>query len=92
MPATAGMVFTIDSTGKPIPTNWVDVVQNAETPFPGDWQIVVTGVPSGTSPATVAASILSSPVALPLPFSKGSYRWTVAYGSLGSAVTATAGA
>ena len=87
---TAGMVFNIDSTGKPIPSNWVDTIQNAEVPFPGDWQLTVTGVPVGTSPATVAASILSSPVALPLPFTKSGYRWTVAYGSLGSAVTATA--
>jgi hypothetical protein len=86
------MVFTIDPTGKPVPSNWVDIIQNAETPYPGDWQLTVTGVPVGTSPATVAASILSSPVALPLPFSRGSYRWTVAYGSLGGAITATPGA
>ena len=90
MPTTVGMVFTINENGIPILSSWPDVIQNAETPFPGDWQLTVTGVPAATSPATVAASILSSPVALPLPWK--TRRWTVAYGSLGSAVTATAGA
>ena len=59
----------------------------SETPFPGDWQLVVTGVPPGVTPATVAALITSSPVALALPFA--SLHWRVAYASLGSAVTAT---
>ena len=90
MAATTGMVFTIDSNGNPVAQTFPDLGINAEAPFTGDWQLVVTGVPQGTSQATVAASILSSPVALPLPWK--SRRWTVAYGSLGSACTATAGA
>jgi hypothetical protein len=96
--ATTGMVFTIDSSGNPIAQYFPDTGSvastgasaegNAETPFPGDWQLVVTGVPSGTAAATIAASILSSPVAIPLPWK--SKRWSIAYGSLGSACTATA--
>lgn len=97
MATPVGMVFTIDPRGNAIPQYFPDsgsnpstgasAESNAEALFPGDWQLVVTGVPFGTSPATVAALILSSPVALPLPF-KG-YHWQVAYGSLGSAITAT---
>jgi hypothetical protein len=98
MATPAGMVFTIDARGNPIPQYFPDTGAvpstglsaegNAEAMMPGDWQLVVTGVPAGTAPSTIAALILSSPVALPLPW-KG-LHWQVAYGSLGSAVTATA--
>jgi hypothetical protein len=50
--------------------------------------LVVTGVPSGTAPSTIAASILSAPVAIPLGWK--TKHWQVAYGSLGGAITATA--
>ena len=96
--AVTGMIFTIDYTGKPIaqyfpdsganPTTGVSAESNAQTMNAGDWQLAVTGVPAGTAPATIAALILSSPVAIPLPFK--SLRWSIAYSSLGSACTATA--
>ena len=92
--ASAGMVFTIDpniSNGSPIAQNFPDVPgggeSNAETIFPGEWTLIVTGVPAATLPATIAALITSSPVTIPLPFK--SRRWTIAYASLGSACTAT---
>ena len=99
--APAGMCFTIDpinTNGNPVaqyfqdsgsvPSTGASAQNNAELAFPAEWILVVTGVPVGTAPATIAASILSSPVAIPLPFK--SRRFQVAYGSLGSAVTATA--
>lgn len=95
--APAGMVFTIDPNGTPVPQYYQDsgavpttgasAQNNAELAFPAEWILVVTGVPVGTAPATIAASILSSPVAIPLPFK--SKRFQVAYGSLGSACTAS---
>ena len=85
----SGMVFQINpSTGSPIVENFPDYGGNAETAFTGDWQLIVTGVPSGISALTVAALITSSPVAMPLPWK--SYHWSIAYASLGSACTATA--
>lgn len=90
MAATAGMVFKIDENGNPIALSFPDGGGVGETPYPGEFQLVVTGVPVGTASSTIAASILSSPVALPLPWKDR--RWTIAYGSLGSACTATAGA
>jgi hypothetical protein len=92
------MCFTIDPNGIPIPmyfpdtgtvagTSGASAEGNAQTPPSGDWILVVTAVPAGTSAATVAALILSSPLALPMPW--GSKRWKVAYGSLGSAFTAS---
>lgn len=91
--APAGMVFTIDPSGNALPQAFPDYPigggeSNAELAYPAEWILIVTGVTAGVAPATVAASILSSPVAIPLPFK--SKRWTVAYGSLGSAITATA--
>ena len=84
-----GMQFSINpATGQPNPQNWQDGGAVSETPFPGDWQLTVTGVPGGTSYATIAALITSSPVALPLPWK--SFHWQIAYASLGSACTATA--
>jgi hypothetical protein len=92
MAAPTGMVFNIDANGIPQTTFFPDSPSTAqgvsETSYPGDMLLVVTGVPSGTSPATIAASILSSPVAIPLGWK--TKHWQVAYGSLGSAVTATA--
>ena len=92
MAAPTGMVFNIDANGNPQTTFFNDtgaVAQgNAESSYPGDMLLVVTGVPAGTSPATIAASILSAPVAIPLGWK--TKHWQVAYGSLGSAVTATA--
>lgn len=96
MAAPVGMVFNIDSRGNPIAQVFADsgVVSstgasnesNAESPFSGDWQLVVTAVPAGTDATTIAALILSSPVALPLPWK--TTRWQVAYGVLGAACTA----
>jgi hypothetical protein len=86
------MVFNIDANGNPQTTFFPDspatAQGNAEASYPGEMLLVVTGVPAGTSPATIAASILSSPVAIPLGWK--TKHWQVAYGSLGSAVTATA--
>jgi hypothetical protein len=82
------MVFTISPTGAPIAQSFPDGGGNAELPYAGDWQLVVTGVPAGTSAATIAGLITSSPVAIPLPFK--SFHWTIAYSSLGSACTAVA--
>lgn len=90
MSATAGMVFRIDKDGNPIALSFPDGGGVAETPYPGEFQLVVTGVAAGTAAATIAALITSSPVALPLPWKDK--RWTIAYSSLGSACTATAGA
>ena len=92
MAAPVGMVFNIDANGNPQTTFFPDSLAsaqgNAESAYPGDMQLVVTGVPFGTAPATIAASILSSPVAIPLGWK--SKHWQVAYGSLGGAITATA--
>lgn len=90
MAATAGMAFRIDENGNPIALSFPDGGGVGETPYPGEWQLVVTGVAAGTSAATIAALILSSPVAFPVPWKDR--RWTIAYSSLGSACTATAGA
>lgn len=87
------MVFTIDpdvTNWSPAPQYFADVPGshgNAETPFPAEWMLVVTGVPANTPPATIAGLITSSPVAIPMPF--GSRRWKIAYASLGSACTAS---
>ena len=87
--AVTGMVFQLDpATGKPVPTNWQDGGAISETPFPGDWQLVVTGVPGGTSAATVASMIVGAPLALPLPWK--SMHWQIPYSSLSGACTATA--
>jgi hypothetical protein len=92
MAAPTGMVFNIDASGNPQTTFFNDTGAaaqgNAETAYPGDMQLVVTGVPAGTSPATIAASILSSPIAIPLGWK--TKHWQIAYSSLGSANTATA--
>ena len=92
--APSGMCFNIDPSivnGVPTPLYFADTGStegNAESAFPSDWILIVTGVPAGTSPATIAALIVSSPVAIPLPFIK-SKRFQVAYSSLGSACTAS---
>jgi hypothetical protein len=88
--ATTGMIFTLDPNGNPIaqyfpdtgadPTTGLSVEGNAETPYPGEWQVVVTGVPGGTAPATIAAMFTSKPLALPLPW--GAKRWKIAYATL----------
>ena len=92
MAAPVGMVFNIDANGNPQTTFFNDsgaaAQSNGETSYPGDMLLIVTGAPFGASPATIAASILSSPVAIPLGWK--TKHWQVAYGSLGSAVTATA--
>ena len=91
--APTGMYFAIDqNTGTVTPQNFVDQAgggggANAETPFPGGWQIVCTGVPSNVSALTVAALIQAN-VSLPLPFGNNPH-WRVAYASINSALTAT---
>ncbi len=78
-----GMVFNLDQAGNPQPQGF-DTLTN----FGGDFSLTVTGVPGGTTQATVAALILSSPCAIPLPYK--SKRFQISYASLGSACTATA--
>ena len=78
-----GMVFNLDASGNPQAQGF-DTLTN----FGGDFSLTVTGVPGGTTQATVAALITSSPVAIPMPWK--SKRWQIAYSSLGSACTAAA--
>ena len=90
--APTGMYFTISPTGALIPQNFTDMAgggggANAEVPFPGDFQIVCTVVPAGTSAATVAALITAN-VSLPLPFGPG-FHWKVAYASISAPLVAT---
>lgn len=59
---------------------------NAETPYPADMQLCCTGVPAGTTPATVATSILAN---VSIPFGGPGLHWKVAYASIGSALVAT---
>lgn len=91
MATPVGMVFTVNFTnGTFTPQNFQDAsgtTNNAETLLPGDNQLVVTGVPQGTSAATVAALLLSSPVTFGFPFT--TLHWQVTYASLGSLVRAT---
>ncbi len=90
--APVGMYFQVTPQGV-VPQNFTDNLAggggtaNAEQPFPGDYQICCTGVPSGTSPLTVAASIQAN-VSLPLPFGNNPH-WKVAYASISSALVAT---
>ena len=83
-----GMQFVLDSNGMPQPQTWPDGGGASETPYPGNWILTVTSVPPGVTQAAVAALIVSSPCAIPLPFKL--QRWQVAYSSLGSACTASA--
>ena len=84
----AGMIFSLDGNGVPQPQNWPDGGAISEVPYPCEWTLTVTGCPANTPQATVAALIISSPVALPMPWKLR--RWQVAYSALGSACTATA--
>ena len=59
---------------------------NAEVPYTGDNQLVVTDVTFGASPATIAALIVSSPVTVPA----GVLCSKIPYSSLGSPCTSTA--
>ena len=81
-----GMPFVLDSNGVPQAQAWPDGGANSEIPFASDFVVVVTGVGAGISQATVAALIVSSPLAIPLPF--GSKRFKIAYASLGAPCTA----
>ncbi len=80
---TGGMIFNLDANGVPQPQGF-DTVTN----FAGDMSVTVTAVPGGTPAATVAALIISSPLAIPLNFKNK--RWQIPYSSLGSACTAVA--
>jgi hypothetical protein len=63
----------------------VSAESNAELAYPGDNQLIVTGVAYGVAPSTIAALITSN---LTLPAGK---RWTIAYATLNAgACTATA--
>lgn len=64
----------------------VSAEANAEVPYTGDNQLVVTGAAFTANPATVAALCVSSPVTIPA----GALRSKVAYSSLGGPCTATA--
>ena len=79
-----GMVFNLDAGGNPQAQGF-----DTSTNFGGDFSLTVTNVPAGTSAATIAALITSSPVSLPLPW-KPSKRFQIAYASLGSACVAAA--
>ena len=74
------MYFSLNGTGIPTALNFPDGGFNAETMFPGDWVLCVQNVPAGVTPATVAALITGSPVALPLPWS--STRFKIGYSTL----------
>lgn len=78
-----GMVFNLDAAGIPQAQGFDTAVN-----FGGDMSVTVTGVPPGTTAATVAALIISSPLAIPLGFK--AKRWQIPYSSLGSACTAVA--
>ncbi len=87
-----GMVFDLGLPDHPtgVPTirqNWQDVNYNAETAFPADWILIVQNVPTGVTPATVAA-LIQQYVSLPLPFGAGCH-WKVNYSSLNAPLVAT---
>ncbi len=64
-----GYVFNLDAGGNPQPQGF-----DTSTNFAGDMSVTVTGVPAGTSAATVAALITSSPLSIPMPLKNKDQR------------------
>ena len=91
MSGPTGMVFQINPTNGNLiaqPSLATPGAPPNDQPYPGDWQLVVTGCPAGSSAQNIAALVYSN-AAIPLPLGIGNrpIRFQVAYSALSAGVT-----
>ena len=91
MSGPTGMVFQINPTNGNLsaqPSLATPGAPPNDQPYPGDWQLVVTGCPAGSSAQNIAALVYSNAaIPLPLGIGKGPIRFQVAYSALSAGVT-----